>query len=73
MSVNTFRGDPINLPDFDFKVPTTKDGAFVPIMGERIDNVAFVIHGSNLDYPTVMKKNNIGFLYDTPPFKKIIV
>lgn len=72
MQTTTISNVAITLPENVAQIPPALS-AKVPLNGERLDNAAFVVYGSHLEYPQLMKKNNIGFMFDTPSKKKLSV
>jgi len=72
MKTTTFRNQSINIPEGKRQVLSQKDNLSLPLGRERLDNVANVVKGSNLLYNEVMNDNNIGFMFDAEPSKKII-
>ena len=72
-SIVKFRDMPINVPEWNRKMLLDKNNLSVPKGSERIDNIANVVYGNNLLYYQIMDNNNIGFLFDTSPSKKLIV
>jgi len=69
-----FNNVTLNIPDTkDYPQIPSSLSSMVPLNGERLDNVAFVVYGSHLEYPTVMRKNNVGFMFDVPSNKKIAI
>lgn len=62
----------ITVPEASTLIPPSS-APRVPLNGERLDNAAYVAYGSHLEYPALMKKNNIGFMFDTPSDKKIAI
>lgn len=66
-----FNGEGIKTLEAKVSLPTS--GKSVALNGERLDNAAFVVMGSNTMWPDLADKNNVGFLYDIPPTRKIFV